>query len=288
VRPLLPITLLVLSSFLWGCAWMPLKGLERLGMSGLSMTAVAAGAAGLAIVPFALRQRATWRGRGAFGLVLIFLFGGYANLAFSTALVYGEVVRVMVLFYLLPVWGVLGGAFFLGERVGSARLVAVACALTGAVLVLGGLRALSGSASLIDLLAVSSGLSFAASNLVFRARQELPLVSKATAMLLGSSGLALVGLVLGFQSVAGVGGAGIGWAVAYGVGWLLFATLGGQYGVTHLEAGRSSVIIIIELLAAVASAIIVGGERMEPIELVGGVLILLAAVIEGRSQPATA
>lgn len=282
MRPLLPVVLLVLSSFLWGCAWIPLKALERLGMSGLSMTAVAAGSTGLVLLPFAVRERSTWRGRGARGLALIFLLGGYANLAFSTALVYGEVVRVMVLFYLLPVWGVAGGYFFLGERVGPARLVAVASALSGAVLVLGGFGALRGSVSLIDLLAVTSGLSFAGSNLVFRARQEVPVLSKATAMVLGSSALAVLGIACGFQSVAGVQAAGIAWAVAYGVGWLLFATLGGQYGVTHLEAGRSSIIIIIELLAAVTSAILVGGETMDSMEIAGGLLILLAAVIEAR------
>jgi drug/metabolite transporter (DMT)-like permease len=103
-------------------------------------------------------------------------------------------------------------------------------------------------------------------------------------MLLGSSALALLGLAAGVQSTAGVGASGIGWAVAYGLGWLSFATLGGQYGVTHLEAGRSSIIIIIELLAAVASAIVVGGERMEGIEIAGGCLIVLAAVIEGRTE----
>lgn len=283
MRPLLPVTLLVLSSFLWGCAWIPLRGLEGLGLSGLSMTAIAAGSAALCLLPLAARQRAAWRGRGAVGLLLIFLLGGYANLAFSTALVYGEVVRVMVLFYLLPVWGVAGGYFFLGERVGKLRLLAVGCALSGAVLVLGGFSAFRGSVSLLDLLAVSSGLAFAGSNLVFRARQELPLVSKAGAMLLGSSTLAALGLALGLQSTAGIQPAGIGWAVAYGIGWLLFATLGGQYGVTHLEAGRSSIIIIIELLAAVASAMLLGGERMSPLELTGGALILLAALIEARA-----
>jgi drug/metabolite transporter (DMT)-like permease len=279
----LPVILLVLSSLLWGCAWIPLRALEGLGLSGLSMTAVAAGSAALCLSPFAVRERATWRGKGALGLLLIFLLGGYANLAFSTALVYGEVVRVMVLFYLLPVWGVTGGYFFLGERVGKLRLVAVGCALSGAVLVLGGFGALRGSVSLIDLLAVSSGLSFAGSNLVFRARQELPLVSKAAAMLLGSSALAAMGLVVGVQSAAGIQPIGVAWAMAYGIGWLLFATLGGQYGVTHLEAGRSSIIIIIELLAAVASAMLLGAPRMAPMEMAGGVLILLAALIEARA-----
>jgi drug/metabolite transporter (DMT)-like permease len=247
------------------------------------MTAIAAGAAAFCLLPLAAPQRAAWRGRGAVGLLLIFLLGGYANLAFSTALVYGEVVRVMVLFYLLPVWGVAGGYFFLGERVGKLRLLAVGCALSGAVLVLGGFSAFRGSVSLLDLLAVSSGLAFAGSNLVFRARQELPLVSKAGAMLLGSSTLAALGLALGLQSTAGIQPSGIVWAVAYGLGWLLFATLGGQYGVTHLEAGRSSIIIIIELLAAVASAMLLGGERMSPLELTGGALILLAALIEARA-----
>lgn len=283
MRPALPVTLLVLSSLLWGCAWIPLRGLEHLGLNGLAMMAVAPGAAALTLLPFALRQRAAWRGRSAFGLVLIFLLGGYANLAFSTALVYGEVVRVMVLFYLLPVWGVAGGHFFLGEKVGKLRLVAVACALSGALLVLGGPRALRGSVSLMDLLAVSSGLSFAANNLVFRARQELPLVSKATAMVLGSSVLAVLGLALGLQELAELRPVAIGWAVAYGVGWLLFATVAGQFGVTHLESGRSSIIIIIELLAAVTSAMLVGGERMAPLEAAGGALILLAALIEARA-----
>jgi drug/metabolite transporter (DMT)-like permease len=278
-----PVVLLVLSSLLWGCAWIPLRALEGLGLSGLSMTVVAGGSAALCLLPVAARERAAWRGRGAVGLLLIFLLGGYANLAFSTALVYGEVVRVMVLFYLLPVWGVAGGYFFLGERAGKLRLVAVGCALSGAVLVLGGFGALRGSVSLLDLLAVSSGLAFAGSNLVFRARQELPLASKAGAMLLGSSALAALGLALGLQSTAGIQLSGIPWAVAYGVGWLLFATLGGQYGVTHLEAGRASVIIIIELLAAVASAMLVGGERMSPMEIAGGALILLAALIEARA-----
>jgi drug/metabolite transporter (DMT)-like permease len=246
------------------------------------MTAIAAGAAALCLAPVVVRERA-WRAKGSLGLLLIFLLGGYANLAFSTALVYGEVVRVMVLFYLLPVWGVTGGYFFLGERVTVLRLVAVACALSGAVLVLGGFSAFRGSVSLMDLLAVSSGLAFAGSNLVFRARQELPLVSKAAAMLLGSSVLAALGLAVGLQAASGIQPTGIAWAVAYGVGWLLLATLGGQYGVTHLEAGRSSVIIIIELLAAVASAMLLGGERMAPLEMAGGALILLAALIEARA-----
>ncbi len=49
-----------------------------------------------------------------------------------------------------------------------------------------------------------------------------------------------------------------------------------------MEAGRASVIIILELVTAVASALWIGGERMSVTEMVGGALILTAAVIEAR------
>jgi drug/metabolite transporter (DMT)-like permease len=68
----------------------------------------------------------------------------------------------------------------------------------------------------------------------------------------------------------------------YGLAWLLLATLGTQFGVTHMEAGCASVIIILELVTAVASALWIGGERMSVTEMVGGALILAAAVFEAR------
>lgn len=281
LAPLVPVLVLVAASVLWGLSWMPLRALERLGVIGLSMTALAAGAAGLALLPVAVRQRNSWRARWPF-LGLIFLLGGYANLAFTLALVYGEIVRSMVLFYLLPAWGVLGGHWFLGEQVGLKRSFAVACALCGAVLVLGGPSALDGSLSWTDLLAISSGLTFAGSNLVFRAQQALPFASKAACMLLGSAVLALIGLGLGLQTQSSIPLQAVGWTCAYGVGWLLLATLGSQFGVTHLETGRSSIIIIIELLTAVASALLVNREVMSPMEIAGGILILTAAITEAR------
>lgn len=277
----LPLVLLVAASFMWGLAWLPLKALERLGLSGVSMTVVACGAAALLLLPFLMRERAHWRGQTAW-LLAIAVLGGYANLAFTVAMIYGEVVRVMVLFYLLPVWGVLGGWLFLGERMDALRLMAVAAALAGAFLILGGVDAMRGAVSWTDMLAISCGLSFAGNNLVFRARQTLPVVSKTAAMLFGATFLAGALLIFGVQSWPA--STSFGWlaAAGYGVAWLLLATLGTQFGVTHMQAGRASIIIILELVTAVISALWIGGEHMSPMEIGGGALILLAAIIEAR------
>jgi drug/metabolite transporter (DMT)-like permease len=279
--PVLPLVALVAASFMWGLAWLPLKALERLGLSGIGLTFVACAAAAVPLVPWLARERRQWRGDARW-LIAIAVLGGFANLAFTVAMIYGEVVRVMVLFYLLPVWGVLGGRLFLGERLDAPRVAAVAAALSGAVLILGGLEALTGTIAWTDWLAVGCGLSFAANNLVFRAHQQIPVASKTAAMLLGATTLALLLLAVGVQPWPATTASGWLAVLGYGLAWLLVATLGTQYGVTHLEAGRASVIIILELVTAVASAVWIGGERMRASEIAGAALILAAAVIEAR------
>ena len=77
--------------------------------------------------------------------------------------------------------------------------------------------------------------------------------------------------------------------VVYALFWLLAANVGSQWGVTHLEAGRASIIIIMELVTAVVTATWIGGERMDALEMFGGALIVMAATIEAlRAAPAEA
>ncbi|MGF1548463.1 MAG: DMT family transporter [Thiotrichales bacterium] len=272
---------LILGSVLWGLSWLPLKAVDGLGVNGVSLVLAAYGVAAALTVPLLWAQRARWRGRGIW-LLPIALIGGYANLAFTLALIHGEVVRVMVLFYLLPVWGALGGWLFLGEHIDRLRLLAVATALSGAFLILGGPAALEGQLTWIDFLAVTSGLTFALSNLLYRAQQDLPIASKMSATFCGSAVLALVTLWLPGYAIAQAPPLAWSLAALYGGTWLMLAMGSSYWGVTHMEVGRSSVIIILELLTAVASAVLIGGERMSAIEIAGGALVLTAALLESR------
>jgi drug/metabolite transporter (DMT)-like permease len=246
---------------------------------------VAFGAVSVLLLPVLIAQRRVWAGEGRI-LLAIAVLGGYANLAFTSAMIYGEVVRVMVLFYLLPVWGVLGGRIFLGERIDAARGLAVALALGGALLILGGFQALAGDIAWTDLLALSCGVAYAGNNLLFRARQDLPVVHKVTAMLSGCFVLAVLLVLLRVQPWPEVSVMDWVWVVLYGLGWILLATVATQWAVTHLEAGRASILIIMELVVAVTTAMLFGGERMTGVEMLGGALILTAAVIEARRASA--
>jgi drug/metabolite transporter (DMT)-like permease len=60
----------------------------------------------------------------------------------------------------------------------------------------------------------------------------------------------------------------------------MLITFGTQWGVTQLDAGRASIIIIMELVAAVVSASLLLGETLTPQELLGGLLVVATVAAE--------
>ena len=192
----------------------------------------------------------------------------------------------MILFYLLPIWSVLGGRIFLGEKIDLMRGLTLAAAISGGVLILGGPEIFRAPPSWLDLMAIGSGFAFAMNNIVFRASQTLPLGSKVSAMFFGV--VVMMGAYLLFTPA-------ISWpsdttvillAAAYGIIGLMLITFGTQWGVTHLEAGRASIIIVMELVVAVVSSVIILSQSLTMIEISGALLVSTAAILEGFREEA--
>lgn len=281
VTPLLPVVVLLVASSLWGLTWLPLKHFGEFGIEGPLVTLVAHGSVGLVALPFLWRSWPSWRGF-AVSMGLLALFGGLANLTFASAMVIGDVTRVMVLFYLLPAWGVIGGRLILGERIDRRRQLGLVFSLLGAFLILGGFQALEGELGLADILGVVAGLTLALHNVLFRKLHQVAVPTKIASNFVGC--LVWAALVVGWFGAEGLPSAvpsGV-WlqVVSFGAIWILAATAGTLWGVHHLEASRSSVLIVMELLVAVASAMVLAGERPTPIEWLGGASILCAALLE--------
>lgn len=278
-----PVSILFISSVGWGLTWIPIKLLNGMGISGPELVFIAFLAGALVMLPFALMQYRQWRTHLSL-MILITLFGGFANVAFQTALYYGDVIRVMILFYLLPVWSVIGGKVFFGEIIDTKRIVTVVFSLGGAFLILGGMAVFEQLPDWTDLMAIGAGFAFAMNNLLFRASPGVPLLSKVTAMFAGCS--VMIG---GFLVVANLPGGDYSLDVAlysglYGLVWLTLITLGTQWGVTQIEAGRAAIIIVMELVVAVVSAALYAADWLSLVEIVGGILVVTAAIIEGGRE----
>ena len=74
--------------------------------------------------------------RGGFGLQLTGLITGLSLVLYADALVYTEVIRAMLLFYLTPVWSTLLARIFLKEPITWRRGIGFGLAMAGAALVI--------------------------------------------------------------------------------------------------------------------------------------------------------
>jgi drug/metabolite transporter (DMT)-like permease len=274
---LLPIFVLLGTSVLWGASWLPLKALHAKGADGLSLIACAYALLAFMALPWVWRQRSSAAGHLKW-LLAIVVFGGAANVSFSYAIIYGDVVRVMVLFYLLPAWGVLGGHFILKEHTSWWRWCGVIMALVGAFILLGGPKIISQPINYLDFVAIGAGIFFTASNLIFRGVARVTLAPKLFALFIGSSLLAYILLPAGqFWTGASFP---LGWVMLYACTWLLVANWGSQWAITQMPAGRSAIILIMELITAVATQIALTEQTLQPLEWIGGSLIVGAALLE--------
>jgi drug/metabolite transporter (DMT)-like permease len=169
------------------------------------------------------------------------------------------------------------------------RWTGVGLAIVGAFIVLGGFEVWRRPPSWVDAIALLSGLCFALNNLAFRAVREVPVAAKLGALFYGCFILSGLALLLTAERFGG-GQSPQAWLglAAFALCWLLAANLGSQWAVTQMEVGRSSIIIITELITAVVSAALILGKSLTPGEMTGGALILAAALIEAlRGNPGT-
>lgn len=283
-RQLLPVASLLLTASLWGLVWYPLRLLEQQGLSGLWLSLSSYGAVLLpGLIWLAARLRA-WPGHTV-SFAVMTLAIGWCNVAFVLAVLDGTVVRVLLLFYLSPLWALLLGWVMLGERPGRLAGGVFVLSIAGALIMLWDESiGLPWPRSEADWLAVSSGFAFSLGNVMIRRMGEVDLGLKAVANWLGVVLVAAVWIALGGVTVPLVTPAT--WAGAVLLGWLGFfiMTVSVIYGVTHMPVHRSAVILLFELVVGAVSSLLLTDEVVRTREWIGGGLILLAAYLAAHEQ----
>jgi drug/metabolite transporter (DMT)-like permease len=277
----LAVIVLFISSVGWGLTWLPIKALNDMGLDSTNLILIAFASGAVVLSPWLYTQRRQWQ-KNIGIMMLIGLSGGIANASFQTAISHGDVVRVMILFYLLPVWSVLGGRIILGEKIDRMRMLSVLMCLSGAFLILDVWHTSWRGITWIDILAIASGMGLAITNILFRLTYTIPALSKIAFTFIGCTLIIGVStLLISPQAKLPVHAVTIAWAMAYGALWLTMITIGTQWAVTRIEAGRSAVIIVMELVVAVVSVALISGESLKFYEIIGGLLVIFAALLEG-------
>ena len=206
---------LLAGATIWGLIWHPYRTLEGMAVSpalGATLTYFVAFLLGLGLFR---RQLAGFR--PGWMLAMIGLVAGGCNLGYVLATVHGEVMRVLLLFYLAPLWTVLLARLLLGEKVSLPGTAVIGLSLAGAVVMLWqpslGLPLPENGA---EWLGLAAGFLFASANVLIRKAQELSIEVKSMAVFAGVvvAGLAALPFEPGTVTLPPM------------AGWLLVALIG--------------------------------------------------------------
>jgi drug/metabolite transporter (DMT)-like permease len=218
-------------------------------------------------------------------VVLLVLSAGWTNFGYVLAVLYGEVMRVLLLFYLAPLWTILFSYWLLGERLNRYGYLVMSLSFSGAVVMLWEpQRGLPLPENFAEWIGLSAGMAFALSNVVSRRAAHLSLQAKSYSVWLGTS--LLTALLLCWQ-----GGLTDRLQAVSFQSWLLLGLLGIvlccstfalQYALANLSANRAIILFLFELVVAAISSYLLANETMQLRDWLGALLIVSAGLLSGK------
>jgi len=269
----------IVAATLWGLYWIPLRFLENSGISGLWASVLIYFVSFLFVFPRFFKLRADFYASKTL-YVLLAIFAGWTNLGFVLALLEGEVVRVMVLFYLSPVWATLLAFLILDERLKRHNILALALAVTGVFLISWHPEVkFTKSFHRADLYAITSGLAFAITNILVRKIGGLTHTVKMCSAWFGVMVLAGCGILFTQEGFPVVTLNNLLLIIVLGFPLMIVMTWAAQYAVSNLPIYLSSVLFLFEIIVGAVSAVMLANEFITIIQFIGIVMILSAGFL---------
>jgi len=281
---LAPNAAILCSALLWGTLWIPLRGLSESGASGAWATVVGFLLPLVVLLPHALRERRRILA-GGWQLGIAGLCLAAAIALYSEGLVRGQVARVILLFYLTPVWSTLLGRWLLGQPITARRMATITLGLAGLVVVLGFDDGIPMPRAAADWMGLAGGVVWAFAMLYVGRTASHPPFDRVFVQFVF---LAPVFWLL-TQIPGGAAGAGpqveaflrcVPWLLAFAAIWMLPVVWLTIFGASWLDPVRVAIFLMLEIVVGISTAALLAGEPFGLRELAGAVLILAASGVE--------
>ena len=270
----------------WGLFWVPLRELEYAGLQGLWITVVYFLIPALCLFPVTI-WRWKYVKRGGFQLQLTAIISGGALLLYSTSIVYTDVVRAILLFYLTPVWGIVLGRIFLGDKISTPRIIAMILAIIGMLTIFGLGAKFPLPQNLGDWLGLCSGFMWAIAMVLINKNKNHSTIELTVGFFQWSLILSLFAAVLlspdslpSFDKIVPV----IPLMLTFMVLLILPGTYASLWGPKYLNPGVAGLLLMTEIVVGTISVAILADEPFGIREITGVLFIAVASMLEPLSQ----
>ena len=284
--------LIILAGCFWGSMGIFVRRLSTFGFSPIQIVALRITVAALAFSLLLLIKD-----RSGFRIALrdlpLFLGLGFGSILFFTVC-YFSAITIMplstaaILLYTSPIWIMLMSVLFFREKLNRIKLIALALAFAGCVLVSG----ISGEGLTVTglLLGLGSGIGYGLYSILgtIALRKYSPYTVTTYTFLFAAAGSWLVcqptDLISKFSAAKNLTGLLL-FCVLTGLVTAVIPFLAYTLGLRTVEASRAGILATIEPLVATLVGIVVFSEPLTLLSGMGIVLILAAVVLLNRKQP---
>ena len=269
---------------LWGLFWIPLRAFEQQGLSAGWTTILQFISPLLCLLPFAIvrlyRRQPIGIEQVATGLLI-----GAAFALYCASLLLTDVVRALILFYVMPAWGTIAEVGFMGRKFTLWRGLALMMSLSGLLIVLGIGSDFLDSFNLGDAMALASGLVFTLGAMRVRQLPDVSVFEQLFAFFFYGG---LLSIALAYMPLIDIGGTPefrqliklTPWLLLISIFFLIPVMAGIYWGSRHVDPGRLGLLLQLEAIVGIGSAAMLTGEPFGVREIVGSVLVIGAGVVE--------
>ena len=289
-----PTLAILASTVLWGTWWIPLRKLDALGFGSIWSTAGGLMISLLVMLPVVVIHR---KRIAAAGWPLIFsaFFFACALGLYAEGMLRGQVARVILLFYLTPVWSTLLARFMLNQPITPRRVLTLLFGLSGMLVILEADNASPLPRDVSEWLGLISGFAWGLAMVYTQRTPAHPVADKVALqfifLVVIFTGLTLIpggrewttagfDITLTAPELTARGLTTLGWLLAFAFVWNLPVVWLTFYGGGKLEPGRVAILLMLEVAIGIVTASLFTDEPFGLRELSGAILIVAAGITE--------
>ncbi|MGE3875044.1 MAG: DMT family transporter [Parvibaculaceae bacterium] len=272
------------SGLVWGLFWIPTRALADAGIGGLWAILFFYAVPFILCLPLLLIR---WRPVLHGGLRLQFLgfVPAVSLVLYSVSILYTDVVRATLLFYLTPLWSTLLARILLNEPITPLRWLAMAVALLGMLVIFRADAGIPLPEKSGDWIALVSGFLWSIASIVLRGAKERAAIDLVIQNFFWSAVVAvtlflLFGSDLSTSPPLGIYLAQLPWLVPTMIAVVMTGVYASMWGTPKLNPGLVGLLFMTEISVGCITAALWSGDPFGWREAVGVVLISVAGVAE--------
>ena len=268
----------------WGVFWIPLRALDEAGVSGVWAVVFFYVLPTLLLAPIIhLRRRQIVA--GGWSLQIAGMLAGIALVCYAGALIFTEVVRATLFYYLTPIWSTLLARIVLSEPITAPRWATIGLGLIGLLIIVKADTGMSGGLNIGDWMGIAGGLIWAAAAVYMKSDEDGNGVDFTLSYFVWGSVAALVLVILppdgsgsipDWETTRNV----LLWMVPVALLLVIPPAFAIMWGATVLSPGLVAILFMTEISAAAVTAAIWAGEPFGIREISGVILITAAGIFE--------